>query len=89
MPTTDASVPAPMSTVSLNFIQRRFNNRSIQALVLANKPKQQPSNQLQALTSKSPASVMPKPQWHAPWKLMRVSLIKLIQLIVMNSCLGH
>ncbi|CAF1664866.1 unnamed protein product, partial [Adineta ricciae] len=42
------------------------------ALVLVNKPQQQPSNQLQALVSKKPASVMPKPQWHAPWKLMRV-----------------
>ncbi|CAF1336290.1 unnamed protein product [Adineta steineri] len=41
------------------------------ALVLASKP-QQTSNQLQALVSKKPASVMPKPQWHAPWKLMRV-----------------
>ncbi|CAF1685398.1 unnamed protein product [Rotaria magnacalcarata] len=41
------------------------------ALVLASKP-QQTSNQLQALVSRKPASVMPKPQWHAPWKLMRV-----------------
>jgi hypothetical protein len=39
--------------------------------VVVNKP-QQASNQLQALVSKKPASVMPKPQWHAPWKLMRV-----------------
>ena len=78
-----------MSTVSLNFMEKRTSDRSIQALVLASKPQQQPSNQLQALTSKSPASVMPKPQWHAPWKLMRVSLIKVIQLIVMTCCLGH
>jgi hypothetical protein len=36
---------------------------------LVNKP-QQPSNQLQALVPEKMASVMPKPQWHAPWKLM-------------------
>jgi hypothetical protein len=46
---------------------------------LASKP-QQPSNQLQALVSKKPASIMPKPQWHAPWKLMRVSF-KMLEII--------
>jgi len=40
---------------------------------LVNKPQAQPSNQLQALVSKKPGTVMPKPQWHAPWKLMRVN----------------
>lgn len=52
----DAATTAPMSN----------------ALVLVNKPQAQPSNQLQALGSKKLGTAMPKPQWHAPWKLMRV-----------------
>lgn len=85
IPAADASIPAPMSTVSLNVIDLRNNDCSMQALVLANKPQQQPSNQLQTLTSRSPASVMPKPQWHAPWKLMRVRLIRVVQAIMITS----
>ena len=73
----DVSTPASTSTVSFNSIETRSSPHSIKALVLANKP-QQPSNQLQALVSKKPASVMPKPQWHAPWKLMRVRSNKTI-----------
>ncbi|CAF1352940.1 unnamed protein product [Adineta steineri] len=64
--TVNDTIPPTISNTDVTSTTTMSN-----ALVLANKP-QQTSNQLQALVSKKPASVMPKPQWHAPWKLMRV-----------------
>ena len=67
----------PMSNVRIGLPCSAIGSEEsgvFQALVVVNK-QQQASNQLQALVSKKPGSVMPKPQWHAPWKLMRVSRV--------------